>query len=126
MCHLSFLKDIDAAAQLIETAEDLTLRNKIYCKSPHALQSLLNSELTQYLFVGGLTSSEVLLLSAPNLHLELGNIPVCFFGHDFNIRKFPASGRIGAAITGLRHSHSNRGSELHLPILWQVAAMPNP
>lgn len=49
-----------------------------------------------------------------------------FYGCIFNIRKFPASGRIGAAITGLRHSHSNRGSELHLPILWQVAAMPNP
>ena len=37
-----------------------------------------------------------------------------------------ARGRIGAAAAGLHHSHSNTGSELHLWLTPQLAAMPDP
>ena len=35
-------------------------------------------------------------------------------------------GRIGAAAAGLCHSHSNMGSELGLPLISQLMAMPDP
>ena len=37
-----------------------------------------------------------------------------------------ARGRIGAVAAGLRHSHSNVGSEPHLGPTRQVTAMPDP
>ena len=37
-----------------------------------------------------------------------------------------ARGRIGAAATGLRQSHSNSGSEPHLQPTPQLTAMPDP
>lgn len=41
------LKAIGAATKLVETSADLTLGNDIYLQTPHVVQSLLNSELTQ-------------------------------------------------------------------------------
>ena len=37
-----------------------------------------------------------------------------------------ARGQIGAVATGLRHSHSNTGSEPHLGPTPQLTAMPDP
>ena len=37
-----------------------------------------------------------------------------------------ARGQIGAAATGLSHSHSNTRSELHLGLTLQLVAMPDP
>ena len=37
-----------------------------------------------------------------------------------------ARGQMGAAATGLHHSHSNAGSELHLQPTPQLTAMPDP
>ena len=37
-----------------------------------------------------------------------------------------ARGRIRAAAAGLHHSHSNTGSETHLPPTLQLVAMPDP
>ena len=37
-----------------------------------------------------------------------------------------ARGRIGAVVTGLRHSHSNARSELHLQHTPELTAMPDP
>lgn len=42
------LKATDGAAKLAETSADLTLGNDMYLQTPHVVQSLLNSELTQH------------------------------------------------------------------------------
>ena len=55
---------------------------------------------------------------------------VCFF---WLIRASPvaygssqARGRVRVVVAALRHSHSNVGSELHLPPTPQLMAMPDP
>ena len=53
----------------------MILGNDIYLQTPHAGQSLLNSELTQHFSSSLLTSYEILLLSPPNLlHLKHWNV----------------------------------------------------
>ena len=39
---------------------------------------------------------------------------------------FQTRGQIGAAATGLYHSHSNTGSKLHLRTTPELTAMPDP
>lgn len=52
----------------------LTPKHDFYLLTPHTVQSLLNSELTQHFSPSRLTSHEILLLSPPNLHLKHHNI----------------------------------------------------
>ena len=56
-----------------------------------------------------------------------------FFFFVFLFRALPvayggsqARGPIGAVAISLRHSHSNAGSELHLQLIPQLTAVPNP
>ena len=49
-------------------------RNDTDLQTPHAVQSLLNNELTQRFSASRLTSYETFLLSLPNLHLNWCNI----------------------------------------------------
>ena len=63
------LKGTAAEVKSVE-ASDLILGNDIYLQTPHAVQRLLNSELTQHFSASSLTVYKSLLLSSPNLHLK--------------------------------------------------------
>lgn len=65
----SHLKTTAATTKLVQVSRDVTLGNAIYLHTPHIVQSLLNSKLTQHFSASRLTY-EVLLLSPPNLHLK--------------------------------------------------------
>lgn len=52
-----------------------SLGNDIYLQTPHAVRSLLNSELTKHFSESSLTSYESLLLSSPNVFLKRCNVP---------------------------------------------------
>lgn len=58
----------------MQTLTGLTLENDVYLQTLHAVQSLLNSELTQHFSASRLISYEILSLSLPNLHLKCSNI----------------------------------------------------
>lgn len=55
--------------KLVEASADLTLGNDVYLQTSHAVQSILNSELTQHFPASRLASYVFLLLLPPNLHL---------------------------------------------------------
>lgn len=65
------LKAIDAATKLVETSADLTLGNDIYLQTPHVVQSLLDSELTQHFSANQGTSYEVLCFDHLILNTEM-------------------------------------------------------
>lgn len=70
LAQSSCLKATSAAARLVEASVDLTLGNGVYLQIPHAVQSLLNSELIQHFPEGRLNSLELLMPSPPTQHIK--------------------------------------------------------
>lgn len=64
------LKAIDAAAKLVETSADFTW-NDMYLQTPHVVQSLLNSELTQHFSANLGTSYEIPCFHHLILNIEM-------------------------------------------------------